>query len=71
MVNNDAPGAWPTGVPGTQLAGLMKGMTKCCYTQNIKALGLMVSEKKIFYVFPHYNPMRAIRCHGNQSSIPI
>ena len=24
----------------------------CCYTQNIKALGFVVSEKKIFHVFP-------------------
>ena len=24
----------------------------------------MVSEKKIFSGFPHYNPMAAIRCHG-------
>ena len=31
----------------------------------------MVSEKKIFLGFPHYNPMGAIRCHGNQSSNPI
>ena len=23
-----------------------------CYIQNMKALGLVVSEKKIFYVFP-------------------
>ena len=30
----------------------------------------MVSEK-IFLGFPHYNPMGAIRCHGNQSSILI
>ena len=30
----------------------------------------MVSEKKIFLGFPHYNPMGAIRCHGNQSSDP-
>ena len=28
----------------------------------------MVSEKKIFLGFPHYNPMGAIRCHGNQNS---
>ena len=27
----------------------------------------MVSEKKIFLGFPHYNPMGAIRCHGHQS----
>ena len=52
MEDNDAPGAWPIWAPGTQLAGFMKGITKHCYTQNIKALGLMVSEKKIFYVFP-------------------
>ena len=25
-----------------------------CFTQNIKGLGLMVSEKKIFYVFSYY-----------------
>ena len=52
MVDNDAPGAWPIWAPGTQLAGFMKGITKCCYTRNIKALGLIVSEKKVFYVFP-------------------
>ena len=34
------------------LAGFIKGITKHCYTQNIRALGLMVSEKNIFYVFP-------------------
>ena len=51
MADNDAPGAWPIWVPGTRLAGFMKGITKHCWTQNIKALGLMVSEK-IFYVFP-------------------
>ena len=28
----------------------------------------MVSEKKIFSGFPHYNPMGAFCCHGNQSS---
>ena len=52
MVVNDAPGAWPIWTPWTQLAGFMKGITKHFYTQNIKALGFMVSEKKIFYVFP-------------------
>ena len=30
----------------------MKRVTKQCYTQNIIALGLMVSENKIVYVFP-------------------
>ena len=33
------------------MAGFKKGITKHCYTQNIKALGLMASEK-IFYVIP-------------------
>ena len=71
MVDNDAPGAWPIWAPGTWLAGFMKGITKHCYTQNIKALGLMVSEKKIFLCFPLYNPMGAICCHRNQTSSPI
>ena len=48
MLDNDAPGAWPIWAPGTRLAGFIKGLTKHCFTQNIKALGLMVSEKKIF-----------------------
>ena len=52
MVDNDPPRAWPIWAPGTRLAGFMKGITYHCYTQNIKALGLIVSEKKIFYVFP-------------------
>ena len=67
MADNDVPGAWPIWAVGTRLAGFMKGITKHCYKQNIKTLGLMVSEK-IVYVFPHYNPMGAICCHGNQSS---
>ena len=50
MADNDAPGAWPILTPGSLLAGIIKGLTKHCFTQNIKALGLMVSEKKVFYV---------------------
>ena len=34
------------------MAGFMKRTTRHCYTQNMKALGLVVSEKKILYVFP-------------------
>ena len=30
----------------------MLGTNNYCYTQNIKALDLMVSEKKIFLCFP-------------------
>ena len=48
MLDNDAPGAWPIWAQGTRLAGFIKGLTKHCFTQNIKGLGLMVSEKKIF-----------------------
>ena len=35
----------------------MKGNTKGCYILNISALGLVVSEKKIFSYFSHYKPM--------------
>ena len=48
MADNDAPGEWLIWTPGSRLAGIIKGLTKHCFTQNIKALGLMVSEKKIF-----------------------
>ena len=51
MADNDAPGAWPIWTPGSRLAEIIKGLTKHCFTRNLKALGLMVSEK-IFYVFP-------------------
>ena len=51
MVDNDAPEAWPIWTPGAWLAAFIKGITKHCYTQNIKALGLMVSEKKICFMF--------------------
>ena len=46
MADNDAPVAWPIWTPGSRLAGIKKGLT-----QNMKALGLMVSEKKIFFTF--------------------
>ena len=34
------------------MAQFIMGTTKHCYIQNIEALGLLVSEKKIFLVFP-------------------
>ena len=53
MFSYDAPGAGPVWTPGAQLAGFIKRTTIHCYIQNMKALGLVVSEKKIFfYVFP-------------------
>ena len=56
--------------PGARLAGFVKRTTIHCYTQNMKALGLVVSEKKIFICFSHCKSMGAVRCHGNQSSDP-
>ena len=38
--------------PRAILAGFIKRTTIHCYTQNMKALGLVVSEKKIFLCFP-------------------
>ena len=45
---HDPPGAGPVWTPGARLAGFIKRTTVHCYTQNMKALGLVVSEKKIF-----------------------
>ena len=59
MADNDTPGAWPIWTPGSQFAGIIKGLTKQCFTQNIKALGLMVSEKIFFNVFSYYKSMEA------------
>ena len=50
--SHDALGAGPVWTPGARLAGFIKRTTIHCYTQNMKALGPVVSEKKIFYVFP-------------------
>ena len=36
-----------------------KGFTKHYFTQNIKALSLMVSEKKMFLLFSNYKAMEA------------
>ena len=36
-----------------------KGVTKNCYTQNIKALGLMVSERKIFICSSYFKSVGA------------
>ena len=65
-----APGAGPVWNTGARMAGFIKRNTIYCYTQNMNALGLVVSEKKIFISFSHCKSMGAIRCHGNQSSDP-
>ena len=51
-VTDDALGAWPVWTPGARLAGFIKRTFIHCYIQNMKALGLVVSEKKIFMFFP-------------------
>ena len=65
---HDAPGAGPVLTPGARLAGFMKRTTRHCHTQNMNALGLVVSEKKIFICHSHCKSMGAICCHGHQSS---
>ena len=52
MVDNDMPGAWPVWTPGAPLVAFIKKSIIHWSTQHMKALGHMVSEKKIFYVFP-------------------
>ena len=54
------PGAGPFLTPGAWLGGFIKKATIHCYIQNMKALGLVVSEKKIFYVFPMMPPRRGL-----------
>ena len=48
LADKDSPWVWPIWTPGAWLAGFINVITKHCCTQNIKALGLMVSEK----IFP-------------------
>ena len=45
------PGAWPVWTPGVLLAGFIKRSTIHCSTQNMKALGHVVSEKDLFMFF--------------------
>ena len=56
MVDNDMAGAWPVGTPGAWLAGFIKRTTIHCYIQNMKGLGLVIWEKKIFSCFSHDAP---------------
>ena len=50
MGAND-PRAGPFLTLGAWFARFMKRTTTYCYIQNMKALGLVVSEKKIFFMF--------------------
>ena len=45
---HDPPVAGPEWTPGARLAGFIKRTNIHCYTQNMKALGLVVLKKKIF-----------------------
>jgi hypothetical protein len=49
------PGAGPFLTPGGFFQQYMWRTSRCCNTQNMKALGLVVSEKKIFKSFPIYS----------------
>ena len=68
--SNDAPWAGPVWTAGAWLAGFIKRTTIHCYIQNVKALGLVVSDNKMFLCFSHCKSMGAICCHGNQRSGP-
>ena len=50
------PGAGPFLTPGAWLAGIIKTTTTHCYKQNMKALGLVFLQKKIFLRFSHNSP---------------
>ena len=56
MVDNAMSGAWPVWTPGAPLAAFIKESIIHWSTQHMKALGHMVLEKKIFYVFPMTPP---------------
>ena len=43
------PWTGPFLTPGAWLAGFIKKTTTHCYIENMKALGLLVSEKKVFF----------------------
>ena len=48
MADNYVPVTWPVWTPRTWLSSFIKTITEYCYAQNMKALGLMVSEKRGF-----------------------
>ena len=48
------PGAGPFLTPGGFFQQHMWGTSRCCHIPNMKALGRVVSEKKIFKSFPIY-----------------
>ena len=55
---DNAPRVGPVWTPGPRLAGFITRTTIHCYTQNMKALGLVVQSENFFYVFPMTPPGR-------------
>ena len=51
FTHDPPPGEGPVWTPGARLAGFIKRTTIHCYTQNMKALGLVVLEKNNFLKF--------------------
>ena len=71
VLPHHTPRAGPVWTPGARLAGFIKRTTIQCYTQNMKGLGLVRFRRRRFFLcFSHCKSMRAIYCHGNQSSNP-
>ena len=50
--------------PRGMIGIIYNGTTKHCYIQNTEALGLLVSEKKIFFSFSHCKSMETINPRG-------
>ena len=69
------PGRGPYGLqghcwtPGARLAGFIKRNTIYCYKQNMIALGLVVSEKKIFLCFTHDTPPQGGACMDPRGTV--
>ena len=51
LADNDAPVAWPIWTPGSRLAGIIKGLTKHYFTQNIKLWASSFREEDFFTFF--------------------
>ena len=64
MADNDAPGAGPVWILGAQLTGFVKRTFIHCDTQNVEALGLVVSGKNIFLCLSHCKSMGANDSRG-------
>ena len=59
MADNDTPGAWPIWIPGSRLAGIIKGLTKHCFTQYKSSGPHGFREEDFFTFFSYYKSMEA------------